>query len=354
MATYIGMGGGGGAGGLSNPMTTAGDVITGGASGAAQRLAVGAEGAVLSVSSGAPAWVAASSPLAASFFWQVMPEIPTGQRAGPAASDDDYIVIPGNLDADGTANEIYVFDRAIGAWKTATATSNYSAYGRGVCSIGSNQFLIVGGYIGGNKAYVEIYDAAADTVTNLTGTDPLNSGLYLPRVVFDGTYAWVVEGYNGANSQPIAVMSRFNPSASAGSKWDHSSWAAKPTATKNGVAVHIGGKIWCLGGAADVIEVYDIATNTWDDTSYTSPGNIQSLPGGAFGGRIYYTPTAITAAATWRMYDTATDTYYDLQDLPADRRYAHDCVTSDGEAWVMGGATAANDYQSTAWRMLLA
>jgi hypothetical protein len=49
--------------GMTNPMTTAGDIITGGASGAPQRLAVGANGKVLTVVSGAPAW---SDPAAAS------------------------------------------------------------------------------------------------------------------------------------------------------------------------------------------------------------------------------------------------------------------------------------------------
>ncbi len=44
--------------GLSNPMTTAGDIITGGASGTPGRLAVGAEGEVLTVVGGVPGWVA--------------------------------------------------------------------------------------------------------------------------------------------------------------------------------------------------------------------------------------------------------------------------------------------------------
>lgn len=47
-------------GGLSNPMTTAGDVIVGGASGTPERLAVGTEGYVLTVVSGTPAWVASA------------------------------------------------------------------------------------------------------------------------------------------------------------------------------------------------------------------------------------------------------------------------------------------------------
>jgi hypothetical protein len=49
-----------GGGGMSNPMTTAGDLIQGGSSGTPQRLAVGSNGQVLTVVSGAPAWAAAA------------------------------------------------------------------------------------------------------------------------------------------------------------------------------------------------------------------------------------------------------------------------------------------------------
>ena len=46
----------GGGSGMTNPMTTAGDIITGGTSGAAQRLAGGVNGQRLTMVSGAPAW----------------------------------------------------------------------------------------------------------------------------------------------------------------------------------------------------------------------------------------------------------------------------------------------------------
>lgn len=51
-------GSGGGSGGMTNPMTTAGDLITGGASGAPGRLGVGSSGQVLKVVGGVPAWAA--------------------------------------------------------------------------------------------------------------------------------------------------------------------------------------------------------------------------------------------------------------------------------------------------------
>ena len=49
-----------GAGGLTNPMTTAGDIIYGGASGAPTRLAKGTDGQVLTLESGLPSWATAS------------------------------------------------------------------------------------------------------------------------------------------------------------------------------------------------------------------------------------------------------------------------------------------------------
>lgn len=51
---------------LSNPMTTAGDIIKGGASGAAARLGIGSSGQVLTVSGGAPVWSTPSDDIAKS------------------------------------------------------------------------------------------------------------------------------------------------------------------------------------------------------------------------------------------------------------------------------------------------
>lgn len=47
--------------GMDNPMTAAGDIIIGGTSGAATRLAAGSEGQVATIVSGVPAWVTPSS-----------------------------------------------------------------------------------------------------------------------------------------------------------------------------------------------------------------------------------------------------------------------------------------------------
>lgn len=53
-------GGGGGGGGMTNPMTTAGDLIVGGSSGTPTRLAKGTDGQVLTMVTGAEAWATPS------------------------------------------------------------------------------------------------------------------------------------------------------------------------------------------------------------------------------------------------------------------------------------------------------
>jgi len=55
---------GGGGGGMTNPMTTEGDLITGASAGAAQRIGIGTSGQVLEVVGGVPAWATPAAFLA--------------------------------------------------------------------------------------------------------------------------------------------------------------------------------------------------------------------------------------------------------------------------------------------------
>jgi hypothetical protein len=55
-------------GGMANPMTTAGDLITGGASGTPTRLAAGSNGQVLTLAAGVPSWAASGGGLAAAII----------------------------------------------------------------------------------------------------------------------------------------------------------------------------------------------------------------------------------------------------------------------------------------------
>jgi hypothetical protein len=80
--------------GLSNPMSALGDLITGGASGTPTRLGVGAEGEVLTVTGGEPAWVAPAGGAAVS---SATPQ-PIGTAAAGVSADAaraDHVHAPG-------------------------------------------------------------------------------------------------------------------------------------------------------------------------------------------------------------------------------------------------------------------
>lgn len=98
------------AAGMSNPMTTAQDVIVGGASGTPARLAVGTNGFVLSVVAGAVAWAAATG------------------FANPMTTAGDIILggvsgAPGRL-AIGTNGYVLTVSGGTAAWAAATGFAN--------------------------------------------------------------------------------------------------------------------------------------------------------------------------------------------------------------------------------------
>ena len=68
-------GGGAGGGDMNNPMTTAGDIIIGGASGTPVRLGIGTEGQVLTIVSGVPTWADAPTGTGGEAFATIDPEI---------------------------------------------------------------------------------------------------------------------------------------------------------------------------------------------------------------------------------------------------------------------------------------
>jgi len=84
-----------GAAGMTNPMTTAGDIIDGGSSGTPQRLAIGSTGQSLIVVAGAPAWTSTTPP--------VNPQTGTTYTLiladAPAASANQGIVTMNNASA---------------------------------------------------------------------------------------------------------------------------------------------------------------------------------------------------------------------------------------------------------------
>ena len=112
MGAFQGSGGGGG--GMTNPMTTAGDLITGGASGAPGRLGVGTDGQILKVVSGAPAWTTPGAGTG------VVEAIVAGTGITVDATDPANPIVTATASAPVTAIPIAVSDEAT-ALTTGTA-----------------------------------------------------------------------------------------------------------------------------------------------------------------------------------------------------------------------------------------
>jgi hypothetical protein len=147
--------------GFANPMTTAGDLIDGGASGAAQRLAVGTTGQVLTVSGGAPAWEA----------------VPGWGQAAPLS------VNTANPTGTTSTSPIYA------GFANATPPTQYAPIGSGLVLIS------VVGYAGTN-----------------TATAGLNVGLrYGPAAAPNADATTVAAGSNGGEISTIASWT--SPSA---------------------------------------------------------------------------------------------------------------------------------------------
>lgn len=93
-----------GAGGIAiafpqNPMTTLGDIITGGTAGAEQRLAIGTTNQVLTVVAGAPAWAAAATGSGPPVNPQTGASYTLVLADAPAASANQGIVTMNNASA---------------------------------------------------------------------------------------------------------------------------------------------------------------------------------------------------------------------------------------------------------------
>ncbi|MGE4334956.1 MAG: DUF2793 domain-containing protein [Pigmentiphaga sp.] len=99
--------------GLTNPMTTSGDIIYGGASGAPTRLAAGTNGYVLTLASGVPSWAAAS-----------------GGMTNPMTTSGDIIYggssgTPTRLAA-GSNGQVLTLSGGVPTWSTAGGLSRWT------------------------------------------------------------------------------------------------------------------------------------------------------------------------------------------------------------------------------------
>lgn len=164
--------------GMTNPMTTAGDTIYGGASGTPTRLAIGSTGNVLTVSGGNPVWAAPASTTFPTFSAydastqsinaNVYTKITFGTESWDTGSafatsrftpqTAGYYIVSGMVGAaTGAAEDVYWQVYKNGAsWQMGslikTTGNNY----------GSGNILV---YLNGSTDYIEIYASSSNNVT---------------------------------------------------------------------------------------------------------------------------------------------------------------------------------------------
>lgn len=106
--------------GMTNPMTTAGDVIKGGTGGTPERLAIGTAGQVLTVVGGAPAW-------------DDLPAAGAGDVVGPASAANNGVAL-----FDGTTGKL-IKDGGVLGTAAFTASTDYATAAQGALADSATQ-----------------------------------------------------------------------------------------------------------------------------------------------------------------------------------------------------------------------
>lgn len=204
-----------------------------------------------------------------------------------------------------------------------------------------------------NKKY-ESYDPATNVWTDL-GDMPIGFAgqAYRQSSIAElvGTKIYHIGGLNGSAIGNVSnEVWEYTPATDA--------WVQKtnmPTAREDFGAAVVGTKIYCFGGvtnvggvstASNVLEIYDTATDTWDETKTDMPepralGNFA----GVYNGKIYLIggvntmvgyPTLAAQTIVWE-YDPVADTYTVKSPIPFGTCYKY-VDEINGKLYVISGA----------------
>lgn len=151
--------------GMTNPMTTAGDVIKGGTGGTPERLAIGTTGQVLTVVGGTP-------------VWDDLPAAGTGDVVGPASAANNGVAL-----FDGTSGKLLKDGGVLGS-AAFTASDAYATAAQGTLAGTALQPAAVGSTIQGWSANLDSWSAIApsakqDTLVSATNIKTINGASVL-------------------------------------------------------------------------------------------------------------------------------------------------------------------------------
>jgi len=202
--------------------------------------------------------------------------------------------------------------------------------------------------LGPSLTTVEMYDPATDT-WDITLTD-MPSGrslLYGSASVIDGKI-YIIGGQGGPGNTPDSSIVVYDPATDT---WDTTK-ADIPTPRVIPAMSVVNGKIYVIGGATsgdfgsqglNTVEAYDPATDTWDTTLTAMPTPRVQMITSAVNGMIFtiggiseFTGTA-TFYAKVEVYDPATDTWDDNFTAMPTPRYGLTDGVVNGKIYAIGG-----------------
>jgi hypothetical protein len=174
----------------------------------------------------------------------------------------------------------------------------------------------------------------------------LPSARQRPGVVSDGTFIWIIGGFDSAGSPQNQVW-RYDPATDT----YNTAYASYTTSAWSPAVAYLNGKIYKMGGCADgtcaasiaTVEVYDIASNTWS-TAAPLPAAIGWGMAIGFNNRVYFAGGTVPAdSAKTYAYDPGTNTWDDsaIADMPATNWGAVSGVVN-GKWSIAGGVYSAS------------
>ena len=219
--------------------------------------------------------------------WITRAPIPTPRQEMPHVAVDGKIYVIGGINADRISDEtVEVYDPQTDTWTTATSLPP-SLHHLGA-SVVDNKIYVLGGYVSGftptNRVFA--YDPETNEWSEKTAM-PNARGAVVAATIDDKIYVIGGEAFGTA----LTTNQVYDPATDT---WE--TRAPMPTAREHLAVATLGDKIYVIGGRVRqngrlenlrTVEVYDPATDTWDE----SPANLPQTSGGlataSLNGRIY-------------------------------------------------------------------
>ncbi|MCC7540153.1 MAG: protein kinase, partial [Deltaproteobacteria bacterium] len=271
--------------------------------------------------------------------WRSEAPLPVAWQEIAAAVRGDEIWVVGGFEGFSQVDAVRVYDLATGAWRDGPSLPS-ERHHLMVAVVGDDLYAL-GGETGLSFTPVDTAWVLREGATAWEDIAPLPEarGAGVAAVV-DGRI--VLAGGVGDGNALVGPVDFYDPATGT---WSTTRGAAIPTRREHTAGFAHGGRVWIVGGRnlslstnMDVVEVYDVASDTW------TTGPSLALARGGFGiGLIGDRAYAVGGEQPDRaldeveVLDLAAMTWSAAPSVPTPR-HGHAVVGAAGRVWVVGGA----------------